>query len=215
MAEKDLIDMLFKVGNQLRVEYNDFTGRITAFEAFVKLYKENELRLTLKIKEIPVEFKLNTKLYLLFQENSNHYFFSVKILEIYPGPQPQIKVTQPEVADISDLRRFFRCEVHLPLTISSKGNQATGWIKNLSASGLLAIVKNIPLKIDNIIDCEFQIPSINIPILVKSLVVRLEPAPENKQLIAINFFDISEKMQNEIIRYLFQRQREILQKTVR
>lgn len=215
MQEDNLVTSLFKVGNPVRIEYNNYAGRVTAFEAFIKLFKENELRLGIKTKEIPSEFKPGTKLYLLLPDKGNRHFFSVNILELIPGTQPQLVVSKPEHADIAELRRFFRCDVHLAVKMSAKGHQVTGWIKNLSASGLLAIVKSLPVRSDNVVDCEFQIPTINAPYIIKGIVVRMEPTLENQQLLGISFLDITDKQQNEIIRYLFQRQRELLQKNPR
>ncbi|HOJ77398.1 MAG TPA: PilZ domain-containing protein [Bacillota bacterium] len=213
MQTDSLVNKFFKVGNTVRIEYNDETGKVTTFQGVIKLFKDDELRLGLLTEISSDKIPKNSKLFLVFNNNGTDYYFTATVYEIVNNKQTILTTNQPKPADISSLRRFFRCDVHLELIYSFRGKEVQGWIKNLSACGLLAICRTNPeLKVGFIMECQFQIPTLQEVIHVKGQLVRVEPALDAKQLIAVNFFDISERHQSAVIKYLFQRQREIAQK---
>lgn len=218
MDNDNLTDVIFKVGEPLKVEYNDESGRITVFEGFVKLLKDNQLKVALPQKKIPWVIQAGATIYLVAIYKGNPQFFIAKILEIESGNQMLLIVDRPKLTDISLLRRFFRCEVHLPLVIIRNDLRSEGWIKNLSGCGLLAITRLDPnLNLEMTVDCKFDISLNSQPefLELQGEIVRLEISSENKHLLAINFSKIDDKKQSKIIKYLFQRQREILKKMPR
>lgn len=70
------------------------------------------------------------------------------------------------------------------------------------------------LSVDTNVDIRFQLPTLPEAFIFPSQIVRLELAPGHNQLIAVKFLKISEANQNQIIKYLFQYQRELKAKKV-
>jgi c-di-GMP-binding flagellar brake protein YcgR len=86
-----------------------------------------------------------------------------------------------------------------------------GKTKNLSAGGLLGTIKfDSTLKIGAIIDIRFSIPDHPKTLRLPAQIVRIETGPhQKKQNIAVKFIKSKEAQQNQIIKFLFQYQREL------
>lgn len=205
-------DDLFSPGSSIQIEFRDDFHVKNVFKSHIEKNTEENLTLLLP-DEIISPIKPKTKLIVISHATPQNYFFMADVLEYIPGNPPSLIISKPVTVQSTSRRNFFRCDVELPLLYQDKsGELKPGKVINLSASGLYAIIEhNHILKTGKIISCEMILPIFVEPLRFDGKITRLEKT-ENKynQGIGISFLSTNEKFQNHIIKYLFQRQRELI-----
>jgi hypothetical protein len=209
----EFIRELFRHNALVKIEYNDSCGRVICFDASVSSY-DNYLELIPEDNGHLDYLRVGSNLILVLvcENEKSVYYFATKILGIKPGPPPILKLFQPFRTNISALRCFFRCNITIPFQYIIEGVlEFEGKTKNLSAGGLLGTIKfDSTLEVGSIIDIRFSIPDRPKPLQLPAQIVRIEASPNQKnQDIAVKFIKINESQQNQIIKYLFQYQREL------
>jgi hypothetical protein len=210
---EELIRELFRPNAPVKIEYNDSCGKVIPFDASVSSYNSS-LELVMKDNGLLDLIRIGNNLILvMFCENGKTiYYFSTKVLGIQPGPPQILRLFRPVRTNVSALRGFFRCDVSLSFIYILEGVlEFKGEIKNLSAGGLLGAIKyDSTLTVDMVIDVRFSLPALRKPLMLSAQIVRIEPGPNHKtQHIAVKFLKIKESEQNQIVKYLFQCQREL------
>ncbi|NLK07724.1 MAG: flagellar brake protein [Firmicutes bacterium] len=166
----------------------------------------------------PIPIGGEVKIVVPYQDSI--YAFNTTVLARREGHIPYILVRWPEELSQANRRGYFRLDVLLNMTYAilpkgvNKGElpipNKSGLIKNLSGSGLLAWIKN---EHDLIHGSELLV-DIHLPVAsgqVTARVVRkttIPDDPENRIAVGLHIEKIASKFRDEIIRYLFQEQRE-------
>lgn len=206
---------LFSPGSQLLIEFEDSHQNKNIYKTVIKNVSEGVIHLQLpSAQSVPIAAQ--TKLSVYLGHVTQSYFFNALVISYQPGNRPSppvLTITWPEQIETLSRRKFFRCDVELPFHYEDHQylNQA-GRVINLSASGLLAVISHDPhLEINMILNCKFQLPTLTDFLKFEGKIIRLDKVENpSEQGIALNFEAVSEKFQNEVIKYLFFRQRELI-----
>jgi len=210
MSDQLLTDELFHVGNIVQIEFRDeFQKKIVSKTRVVKS-EPDSLELLLPA-DFPIPVKAGLKIMITCHISPRNYYFNSKVMRSKANP-PSLVITRPAVIQAVSRRSFFRCEVELTLTyLSKKDEPKIGIVFNLSASGLFAHIKQDHLlKVGAVIEGEITLPTQPETLNFKAKVTRLEKIDNEAQGVALSFQTIDEKFENVIIKYLFQRQRELI-----
>lgn len=206
---------LFKIGSQLLIEFEDNHQNRNIYRTRISEVNDAEIALQLPpAQSVPIEPQ--TKLAIYLGHVSQGYYFNAAVIAYQPGNPslpPTLIISWPEQIATLSRRKFFRCDVELPFYYQDHRYQEhSGRVINLSASGLLAVVGHNPqLGINMVFNCRFEMPTLTEPLEFEGKIIRLDKTENpSEQGIALNFEDITEKFQNEVIKYLFQRQRELI-----
>lgn len=210
-----LIKQLFTDGNSIQIEFRDERRIKRVYQTLINLVSDNQIKLFLpEDKPIPIHpgIKLSVSVYSA-QKSDTCYFIS-EILDYRQEDPSSLTISMPEPVRTISRRKFFRCDVDLPFSyLDREKNEQKGTVTNLSACGLKVIVfSDKRLKPLQYLDCAITLPTIPDPLKFTAKIVRIEPAEKDFQkALALNFENITEKFQNDITKYLFQRQRELIQ----
>ena len=203
---------LFSCGNSLQIEFRDHSKQKKLFKTIIDKISDRELTLILPVSQL---IPPGTKLVVIGRHDtdSQNYYFTAEVLTFHQGDPATLTISMPIPMQTSSRRRFFRCDVDLFFIYQDDTEmEYRGRIINLSASGLFAIVKNHPsLRISQILTCQLHLPTSVEPLRFEGKIIRIETVENDDEIgIALDFVNVSEKIQNEITKYLFQRQRELI-----
>jgi len=212
MDSNFLFKKLFNSGNSLQIEFRDHSKQKKLFKTVIEKMGDREVTLILPVSQ---QIPPGTKLVVIGRHDADlkNYYFTAEILAFHQGDPATITISMPVTMQTTSRRRFFRCDVDLFFIYQDDTEtEYRGRIVNLSASGLFAIVKDNPsLKLHQIITCQLHLPTSVEPIRFEGKVIRVESTEnDDEKGIALDFVNISEKIKNEITKYLFQRQRELI-----
>ena len=216
MQHYPLLEELFYINNQVRVEFYDELSNKRRYQTLVKSYDGNLLRLMLTELhgESPAAIKTGAEIALIchYQNEPTSYFFTTQVLSEPSDESFFLEVSRPTKIQIASRRNFFRCNVNLPFNYSHDEQEIPGKVTNLSACGLFAVVKpDENLRLGLVIHAQMLLPTIPQPLKLEGKIVRMESLDKGaRQGIAINFENNTENLQNKITKYLFQRQRELI-----
>jgi hypothetical protein len=207
LFEEEFLQLIFQPSRDIQVEYNDDYGRVTCYFASVRSYESGSLEITIADNGQIPKLAVGNRLILSADhpKKSSAYYFQVTICEVISGPTLLLKLSRLEKMDVNSLRCFFRCNVTLPFHyIDAAVLEFPGEIINLSAGGLLGIIRyDSTLKVGNELEVQFTIPSVTKPFRLPAKIVRIINLTDGRQKIAVQFTQISEMQQNQIIKYLF------------
>ncbi|HOJ78839.1 MAG TPA: PilZ domain-containing protein [Bacillota bacterium] len=213
MSSDSFNNELFKPGNSIQIEFRDQANVRKVYKTFIM--EANAASLTIILPEDQeINIQPGTDLVVICKESSENYYFISEIIEIIPGTPPKLILNKPKQIKTYSRRNFFRCDVDLTLIYWDDSKiEKVGKVINLSASGLYAIVPyDRSLKKSALLHCQINLPTLTEPIFFDAKVIRFERTEsETNQGVALSFEGINEKIENDIIKYLFQRQRELIQ----
>lgn len=203
-------EWLFPVGQPVRVEYNDTSGRFTIYKAYLGLFEDELLQLGFEFNELPI-INPGSELIIVVAQEAELYY-RAKVIDVFFG-QGIITVSRPQRTDVRAMRRFFRCEASFPVTLDTGTKALNGYIKNISAGGILAEVQNPGRLICGMrLSCTFLLPGSQLPIAVRGDIVRVNQEVGGATFVAIRFTVIHEKNRKEILQYQYRYQRESIKK---
>lgn len=212
MDYNTLFNEIFSYGNSLQIEFRDHSKQKKLFKTIVEKVDDHELLLIIPGSQA---IQPGTKLIVVGRHETDlqNYYFTAEVLAFHQGEPNSITISTPVPMQTKSRRRFFRCDVDLFFIYQDQnGTEHRGRIINLSASGLFAIVKNHPyIKPSQQLNCQLHLPTLAEPLRFEGKIIRIEPTEkEEEKGIALNFENATERLQNEITKYLFQRQRELI-----
>jgi c-di-GMP-binding flagellar brake protein YcgR len=214
----NFMDELFYPGNTVQLEYRpDFISKTTLLTSVISLTDEFiQLALPLMEGEKFIPIKAGTFLTLSAREKkSTHvYYYTVELVEHHEGNPSLIVVKRPSFVQNTTRRNFFRCEVNLLFYYWLEKKCYRGRVINLSASGLYGIIEanNHHLKPGILLPLEIVLPIFEAPLTVEAKIVRINKTDQTSHFgIALTYRNPTEQIQNQITKYLFQRQRELIQ----
>ncbi len=209
-----MLNRLLRPGKilKLKFEINGFKRSVQAYlirnpnpEQLTLLFKDNE----------PLVYYLSPgtglKLISRDEEDGHDYRLLTELIEVKQGELPMMVVKRPTGVDYSTRRSFMRLDVNLPFSYYDNFKEQPGEIRNLSITGLLALVKtSASLKLDYSLTCKFTLPGNSRPLIIIGKIIRLEIEDPEHTWVALDFQSASEEIKNQISRYLVQRQRHLI-----
>lgn len=214
----DFIDELFYPGNTVQVEYRENISAKQILLTMVDSIDENRIYLLYPVEpnEPFVSIPSGTGMILCVKEKNTTqiYYYSSRLVEHKNANPALLVVERPSFAHAASRRNFFRCEVDFPFYYWVEDQKYKGLACNLSASGLYGIIQYNPqLQPKMVLQLELRVPLIPSSLSCEARIIRINPAEKpDLRGIALHFENPNEKLQNELTKYLFQRQRELIKK---
>jgi c-di-GMP-binding flagellar brake protein YcgR len=214
---ENFMDELFYSGNTVQIEYRpDFITKTILLTRVLNITDDSlQLELPLAENEPFAPIKLGTQLTLSAREKKSTkiYYYNTELLNHQPGNPSLLTLKRPSFIQNTSRRNFFRCEVSLLFYYKFEEDYYRGRIINLSASGLYGIIEtNHLLNPGGILPLEIIIPIFEEPLIAEGKVIRINKTDKAESSgIALHFYHPTEKLQNQLTKYLFQRQRELIQ----
>jgi c-di-GMP-binding flagellar brake protein YcgR len=215
------MDELFKINQIVEIEIeegSDFSG---SYRTRVEDIRENSLVLGMPMENSNyVPLRPGSEVIVWHWDDSASHAFYCKVKERIREPIPLIFLEWPPFKTKKIQRRnFVRVPVNLPLDFAIDGQSEKEefkkvLIRDLSGGGAQFISKTRLVKGD-ILKIRLFLPQKTIECKAKVMWVYTEKIDKRERyLVGIKYLDISEKTQDQIIEYVFQRQRELIQKGV-
>lgn len=153
---------------------------------------------------------------IIFSDQSSFRFFS-NFIEKQASPLPVWKLTWPDKVEKYQQRAFVRVDDMIQLTAvieDSEGNLSEplkGCTRNVSGGGL-NIILNHRVRVDDILHVETEDLPIVGKLHVDCKVKRVDIPVSTKGIywVGVQFTNISDRDQTQLIRYIFYKQREML-----
>jgi c-di-GMP-binding flagellar brake protein YcgR len=205
----------FQVGMKVNIEIERGDGN------FFFPSKVEDIELGNLVLDIPMKgnqlfhIGLNESVNIHFFKGDSFYYFIGKVVGKKYTPIPVLHV-KPASPPIKNQRRdFFRIKVTLKVKISllDTGEWANGYIKDISGSGAL-ITTNRELKKGDLINLEITLVSKILEVKSRAVRVWKEERSQcsNMYYVAVQFVDIDEVKQDEIIKFVLAEQRKLIKK---
>jgi len=208
-------DSLLRGGNIVHLIY-PLGNEFITFRSSIQNLTEQQIHLEILKNSPPFNiFKVGDQVILLFLNDNEIYKYVSRttILE-FNEKISTIKTAKPADLEIGLRRRSYRCEVNLPFSFYCCRTQYSGRVFNLSETGLWAAITEKPtkLKVGETLLAGITFPIANTqPVLFDGKVIRLQEPYQNFPLgLALSFEKLKSEDQKLIIKYIFQRQRELL-----
>jgi c-di-GMP-binding flagellar brake protein YcgR len=214
---KNFMDELFYPGNTVQLEFRpDFIAKTILLTSVVNITDELlQLALPLAEDEKFNPIKPGTLLTLSAREkhSTKIYYYTAELLEHHDGNPSILILRRPAFIQNTTRRNFFRCEVNFLFYYWLKEDCYRGRVMNLSASGLYGIIEtNRHLNPGGLLQLEIMLPILDEPLNVEARIIRFDKTYQlGHSGIALHYHNPTEKIQNLITKYLFQRQRELIQ----
>jgi c-di-GMP-binding flagellar brake protein YcgR len=197
-------DNPFVPGTEVTLDLVDVAGLQTHYVTRIRDMGEETMSLDSPIESgLHVRLDPGQELGIYRLHGPIAYVAEIKVIETQPGRPPRIITTLPVHVLSQPRRRYFRVNVNLPFRASF----CSGVIVNASGNGLLLSTDKGSFKEGSIFEVRFRIPTIPQELAVKVRVVRVESV-DGKNYAGVVMDRLRLALQDEIIRYLFIRQRE-------
>ncbi len=164
-----------------------------------------------------VPFRIGSKLRVAFSTKDNTYAFNSVVTNRHREPIPVLIVTKPEELIKIQRRSYFRLPVNLEVIFNILPDmmEYKGMTLDISGGGILLLTKT-DLRAGQKLNLSINLPGRN-AIHCEAKVVRIlqkaRTASEDNK-VAINFSEINEAKRDKIFAYIFEKQREWIQKGI-
>ncbi|UWG99193.1 PilZ domain-containing protein [Dehalobacter sp. DCM] len=161
-----------------------------------------------------IPLRVGTPLEVVFANEISAYSFAATVLKRYDVPIPTLIIEYPEKINKIQRRRYVRVQAISPVKYYVMENEAyspekIGYMHDISGGGMLFQSKEA-LPVRTRLMLEWNLCGIEFKL--SALVIRSQKEDEKTYLISVEFFDITERMRDKIIRIVFEIQREIRKK---
>jgi len=209
------ISEIYVSGAQVIIEYLDEDGGYKRYSTRIEELDSRGLILQAPIKKrAPIRINDGQEVEIIKEEDRDAYITRVDVVSNEREEVPLIITTYPEKIEKLPRRSYFRLNVDCPLAVGGEVD-IEGRVINLSGNGLMALFDEADLdyfkKGEKYILC-IELPSSDMPLEFKAEAVRvMNPKKDkNRPTVAFHFPNIPESLRDEIISYLFQRQRRLI-----
>ena len=213
MQKVPLPEEIFQSGNFVQIEFYDENDKKIIYFTYVHCLEKDKLTLMMPLKETSLEqLKPGTKMNIVYRNENEQrdYIFSSRFIET-KMELPVLIINRPPENQFQIGRKFFRCDVKLPFSYFLSHKELHGEVLNLSASGLLAQVEKSSntFELETVLTCQIILPTAPKPILLVGKITRIEGKGQYQE-IALSFEYTSKELQDQITKYLFTRQRALI-----
>lgn len=139
----------------------------------------------------------------VFPRRGDCYVAEARVVNIRRNTVELLELTMPEKWEKERRRQYFRVPVDLPV----QWDDQRGRCLNLSGNGCLFIASTA-MEPGQSLALTISLPDRDIP--VQARVVRVEPALAGRCRVACTFLEIDERDRDHLLRYLLDRQRELI-----
>ncbi|ABY92956.1 flagellar brake protein [Thermoanaerobacter sp. CM-CNRG TB177] len=161
-----------------------------------------------------VPVRIGSIVQIIYFTKQGLFTFYAKVLNRFSGKLALLEIMPISSVERLQRRQYFRLEKVIPFTYTISGGEEDkvykGLIQDISGGGLRCKVDK-KLEVGTIINCVFTLDQ---EITVSGKVVRYEELLEKGYEIGICYVDISEKVREKIISYIFEEQRKSRQKGI-
>lgn len=207
------IDRLLAPGAQVEISFT-LQGFIKNFRSAVHdLNRETLLVVAPSTRGIPERIPPGTQMSLRVKKAVDAYVALVYAMEVRRPSAgdalPLLVTSRPAKVEKVSPRAFYRVDVDLPC----QGETFAGRVINLSGNGCMVVVHEGKMpQAGADMRISLRLPNFTEPIPMEARVVRrFEPEGKAPGRIALETRNIHERSQDLIVRYVFQRQRELMQ----
>lgn len=204
---------------ELEVKYGDYAG---TYLSRVEEIGETDLMIALPVeKGSIVPLRLKTPVNITFSRKDAVYSADTFIIGRLLEPIPVLILIKPKEFSRIQRRDYVRVDANLTVTIEiAKSSEEEPVLIschtiNISGGGLMLSVELDSLReedffLDNMLDLAIEIPDLVEPVKAIGAVVRYEKESSvNELYLGVKFTLIEEKDRDQIISYVFKRQREL------
>lgn len=212
---------LFKIGDKIYIYRKSSDKKELYPSKILDILKDDKFIVSGPIKNHELIFLHKGEIVTItsFIDNKGRYEFDAKVLSRSLGKLYEIKLKK--ISDIKkiQLREFYRFEISIPvikrMIVIEDGEEEVivenCRTKDISGGGL-RLLTNHKHNIGDVIECQFTIEGR--PIFSKAKIVRLEPVDtfDYKYSVGVELIDISENDRDAIVKFIFEKQRELREK---
>ncbi|MFW6269796.1 MAG: flagellar brake protein [Bacillota bacterium] len=206
-----------KVNKRIELEVNrgPYQGSFNSKISDIKNDKIKILTPTVKGELVPL--RKNLKLDIFYTGNTAAYKFTSRIVDRELEPVPVLVIKYPEKVERIQRRDYFRLQIQIEVKyrhVDSEGEPLDDKFRetisrDLSGGGIKMVVEN-ELNVDTLLELYLDIPEIKkIPIMGKVVQTHTE---EKVKTAGIEFKAINPQLRDQIVGWLFDKQRELRQK---
>lgn len=214
-----VLDFL-KVNEVINIEVEPGTDFSNTFRTRVEDLKQDAIVIGMPIDQgnyVPV--RPGSEIIIWYWDNSASYAYYCRVQKRIFEPIPLLSLEWPYKKQKVQRRNFVRVPANLPLEYRKVNEQGEeifyeAFIRDLSGGGLQFQTKKRLIKGD-VLQIKLGLPEDLI--ICKAAVTWVYTDIRDKQeryFVGIKFMEINEKLRERVIRYVFQRQRELIQKGV-
>lgn len=147
-------------------------------------------------------------------ENRGIFSFDVEVLETADREKGYVTIKKTSEASISQRRKYFRVDTMINVDINvieENGFEEKTKTINLSGGGLKFYLKG-KIKEDQLVNMFIYLP--NGTIEVKSRIIKVDKVQDylKRKVASAEFIEINEEDRNEIVKFVFMKERELLKK---
>jgi len=146
-----------------------------------------------------------TELTLWRYKGITTYMTTVTVIAAKRGDPPLIVTSAPRATRALDRRTFYRVKAGLPF----RSGEVAGEVRDLSGNGLLVAIPAGPFSPGGLYEVEVDVPGAASTLCAAARAVRVQPG-ETEDLVGMAFEKINRQTQEELVRYIFRRQRELI-----
>lgn len=202
-----LVEIEYPIGSKKNVEYlpSRIEGKSDQYLYLAVPIRKGEL----------VPLRIGSELKVVFTTKKNTYLFETQITNRQREPIPILEVEKPSELIKIQRRSYVRLPVNLDVTFTILPDEVEhkGITLDISAGGVLLQTKT-KLEKGQVLNFKLNLPKRE-AILCKARVLRIlhkaKKETENNK-VAIEFVNINESKKDKIFNYIFEKQREWIQK---
>lgn len=212
MGENSLAINLLQPGKNVQVEVYGENGRKVIYRTSIWDFNEEQIKVIMpKNDQLLSSMQPGAKITLICRNDSESYdyVFATKLIGIEDEPSLLI-LCKPEELKLGIGRHFFRCEVNFPFHFFNQNGKCLGTVINLSANGLFGVIDpELSLDTGTTITCQMALPGSSSPFVFVAKIMRTIKN-ENFHGIGLSFQQLDKNFQDQITKFLFQRQRTMM-----
>lgn len=222
VGKSDMIsaEKVLKIGQKVEVVLEGKDEDLVYASRIEDVTLENLILAMPMEKGYPIIPMKNTSIYVRVVGKQTSYRFVTVFLDKMSTPIPVWKMIMPKLVEKFQQREFVRIPVFLSALIQTEDAEhhllppMPIIVRDISGSGMQISIKK-PLKIKEKIYIHIRIEDIG-HLRVSCQVVRCDRVAslEEGWLAGVNFLDLSENVQRRLIKYIFDKQRELLKKSL-
>lgn len=170
---------------------------------------EKYITLTVEQKDNPLsQINPGVNIVVFFRRptRSNDYVFLAKFIQFNPE-ESSLVIERKDKIFLG--RKYFRCDVRLPFSYTYV-REIPGEVFDLSVSGLFAEIEpDERIRVGSTLTCKIVLPSESKPVFFTGKITWLKKV-ETKYGIGVTFLKINDEYLNQINKYLFKRQQDLI-----
>ncbi len=208
------VEEVFNTNSHILIAFINCEGQTVSYKTVIKSLEE----FTIKVQtESPLSTKdiasgMEVTLINLANNGNTKYLSVVRVLELEEKANLLI-LKRPFGVKLGFQRRYFRVDTLLPMSYTCHDQTYPGTITNLSEGGFWAVIRNnSDIEQGSKITCEIDLSDSDDSLFkAEGKVARIQTLIEDDDIgIGVGFNELTATNRENLIKYIFNRQRELL-----